>query len=55
LASNYSTTLGFFDESSVTLGHECRVVLMGNTEEQLRRFAELLPKDVVLCRDQTLQ
>lgn len=55
LASNDSTTLGFFDKSKITLDHECRFVLMGNTDEQLRNFVELLPQERGLCLEKTLQ
>ncbi len=39
--SNGVASLGWFDDSIVALGPDCRVVLVGNSDEQLRRFAEL--------------
>jgi hypothetical protein len=38
---NGVTTLGWFDASTVALDPGCRVVLIGNTDEQLRNFTEL--------------
>ncbi len=38
---NGTTTLGWFDASTVALDPSCHVVLIGNSDEQLRRFAEL--------------
>jgi len=39
--SNGVASLGWFDDSIVALGPDCRVVLVGNSDEQLRRFTEL--------------
>jgi len=55
LSSNASATLGFFDESRITLDHECRIVLVGNTGEQIKQFADLLPKGQGLCVERTLR
>lgn len=38
---NGATTLGWFSASTIVLDSSCRVVLVDNTDEQLRRFAEL--------------
>jgi hypothetical protein len=38
---NGTTTLGWFDASTVALDPSCRIVLVGNTDEQLRKFVEL--------------
>jgi hypothetical protein len=54
IVSNTETTLGWFDETLASLGPDCRVVLIGNTERQLERFATLLPKKEVLCTDSKL-
>jgi hypothetical protein len=34
-------TLGWFDASIVAISPNCRVVLVGNTDEQLKKFVEL--------------
>jgi hypothetical protein len=47
-------TLGWFDETVATLGPDCRVVLIGNTEQQLDRFAALLPRKEAVCTDSKL-
>jgi hypothetical protein len=54
LASRETTTLGWFDTLKIALDDNCRVVLIGNTDEQLRRFADFLPKGEGLCMAQTL-
>ncbi len=38
---NGTTTFGWFDASTLALDPSCHVVLIGNSDEQLRRFAEL--------------
>jgi hypothetical protein len=53
LLMNGSATLGFFNETRITLDPECRIVLIDNTEEQLRHFAELSSKDGGLCFGKT--
>jgi hypothetical protein len=47
--SNGATTVGWFDQSKIVLDNDCRVVLVGNTEEQLMRFAGLLHSTNGLC------
>jgi hypothetical protein len=54
IVSNSVTTLGWVDETVATLGPDCRVVLIGNTEQELRSFAALLPKKESLCSDTKL-
>jgi hypothetical protein len=49
VASNDSATVGLFSESRININRECRVILIGNTEQQLRNFAQLLPKGGGLC------
>jgi hypothetical protein len=39
--SNGAATLGWFNEAMIALDRDCRVVLVGNTTEQLQRFAAL--------------
>jgi hypothetical protein len=51
IVSNSATTLGWFDETVAALGPDCRVVLIGNTEEELQRFAALLPGNTEVCSD----
>jgi len=48
---NNTATLGWYDETVATLGSDCRVVLIGNTDQQLERFAALLPKKEAICAD----
>jgi hypothetical protein len=50
---NNAAVLGWFDNSVLLLSGECRVVLVGNTEEQLKRFAALLPKNEGVCGGST--
>jgi hypothetical protein len=52
--SNITTTLGWVDETVASLGPDCRVVLIGNTEQQLERFTALLPKKEAVCSDSKL-
>lgn len=52
--ANNTATLGWFDQTVATLGPDCRVVLIGNTEQELERFAALLPKKEALCADSRL-
>ena len=52
--SNSGTTLGWFDQSKIALDNDCRVVLVGNTDEQLRRFAELIHSTKELCDGSSL-
>ena len=49
-----TATLGWFDETIATLGPDCRVVLIGNTEQELEKFADLVPKKEALCADSKL-
>jgi hypothetical protein len=49
--SSGAATLGWFSESKIALDRDCRVVLVGNTTEQLRRFADLLGNTKALCSD----
>jgi hypothetical protein len=51
---NNTATLGWFDETVATLGPDCRVVLIGNTDRQLEKFAALLPKNETICSDSKL-
>ena len=46
-----TATLGWFNETIVALGPECRVVLIGNTEQELSRFAALLQSKETICDD----
>lgn len=52
--SNGATTLGWFDQSQIALDNDCRVVLVGNTEEELKTFVGLLPKKESVCADSKL-
>jgi hypothetical protein len=52
--ANNSATLGWFDQTVATLGPDCRVVLIGNTEQELERFAALFPKKETICADSRL-
>jgi len=52
--ANNTATLGWYDETVATLGPDCRVVLIGNTEQELERFAALLPKKETICGDSKL-
>jgi hypothetical protein len=52
--ANNTAALGWYDETVATLGPDCRIVLIGNTEEQLERFAALLPKNEAICGDSKL-
>jgi hypothetical protein len=52
--ANNTGTLGWFDETVATLGPDCRVVLIGNTDQQLERFAALLPKNETICGNSKL-
>lgn len=49
-----TATLGLYDETIAALGPDCRVVLIGNTEQQLERFAALFPKKEPICSDAKL-
>jgi hypothetical protein len=49
--SNGAATLGWFNESKIALNRDCRVMLVGNTTEQLQRFADLLGNTKGLCSD----
>ena len=49
-----SATLGWFDETVANLSPDCHVVLIGNTEQELERFAALLPKKETICGDSKL-
>jgi hypothetical protein len=49
--ANDAAALGWFDAQTVALDGDCRVVLIGNTEEQLQRFAAVLPKNEQICSD----
>ena len=51
LASNNGATLGWFNESRIALDRNCRIVLVGNSNEQLRRFADLIGDTKSLCAD----
>jgi hypothetical protein len=47
--SNGTAALGWFDNSIVALAPGCRVVLIGNSDEQLRKFAELTGDAREIC------
>jgi hypothetical protein len=49
-----TAAVGWYDETVATLGPDCRVVLIGNTDQQLERFATLLPKKEAICSDSKL-
>jgi hypothetical protein len=44
-----TATLGWYDETIATLSPDCRVVLIGNTDQQLERFVGLLPNKESVC------
>jgi hypothetical protein len=54
IVSNSATTLGWIDETVAALGPDCRIVLIGNTDQQLERFAALVPKKEAICTDSKL-
>jgi hypothetical protein len=49
-----TTTLGWFDTSAVAVDPGCRVVLVGNSDEQLRNFSKLAGSVEGICGDATL-
>jgi hypothetical protein len=49
-----TATLGWYDETVAALGPDCRVVLIGNTEQELESFAALLPTKEAICSDSKL-
>jgi hypothetical protein len=51
IASNTTATMGWFDETVASLGPDCRVVLIGNTEQELQHFAALISKNKGICSD----
>lgn len=44
-----AVTLGYFNNSAVTLDPTCRIVLIGNTPEQLNYFVNLVPNTQGIC------
>jgi hypothetical protein len=48
-SSDGALAFGYFDNSRVELDSACHVVLIGNTDEQLRRFAELAGDTRTIC------
>jgi hypothetical protein len=52
--SSGTATLGWFNKSIIALDPSCRVVLVGNTEEQLRNFAELTNAKSGVCSDSAI-
>jgi len=51
VTSNGAMTLGWFHETKIALNRDCRVVLVGNTDEQLRRFFTLMQGTQSMCSD----
>jgi hypothetical protein len=45
--------LGYFKTSEVRMDPGCRVVLIGNTDAQLRQFASLIHKEQGVCNETT--
>ena len=50
-SNNGALALGYFNSSQVELDRSCHVILIGNTDDQLRRFAELTGDTTTICRD----
>jgi len=50
-----TATVGWYDETVAALGPDCRVVLIGNTEQELARFATLLHARETICSDSSLK
>ncbi|MGH7784579.1 MAG: hypothetical protein ACREO5_12150 [Candidatus Binatia bacterium] len=48
---NEALTLGYFNNSQVVPDPACQIVLVGNTDEQLRHFAELIGNARSVCGD----
>jgi hypothetical protein len=53
VTSNGAMTLGWFDETKIALDRDCRVVLVGNTDQQLTRFANLIHGTQSICSETT--
>jgi hypothetical protein len=51
---NGTSTLGWFDASVVAVEPGCRVVLVGNTDEQLRTFSKLAGNVEGICGNAVL-
>lgn len=49
--SNETLTLGYFNNSEIVLDPTCEIVLVGNTDEQLKHFAELTGNAKGICSD----
>jgi hypothetical protein len=49
--ANETTTFGFFNSSEIVLDPRCQVALVGNTNEQLKRFAKLVGNAKNICSD----
>jgi len=50
-ATNEAATFGFFNSSEMLLDPRCQVVLVGNTDEELKRFASLVRNVQNICND----
>jgi len=50
-ATNQGWTLGLFQSSEVTIDEKCHVVLVGNSDEQLKHFAALVNGVHGVCAD----
>jgi hypothetical protein len=50
-ATNETVNFGFFNSSEMHLDPRCQVVLVGNTDEELKRFAKLIPNMQNICSD----
>jgi hypothetical protein len=49
--SNGAATLGWLNESKIALDRDCRLVLVGNTTEQIQQVARLFGNTKGLCAD----
>jgi hypothetical protein len=50
-ATNAGWTLGFFNSSEIALDPRCQVVLIGNTEDQVKRISAIMGKMQGVCTD----
>ena len=51
--TNEQITFGAFDSSEIVLDPRCQIVLVGNTDEQLQRFAKLVRNAPNICSQVT--
>ena len=52
--SSATVSIGWFQNTNVSLDQGCHVVLIGNSDEQLRRFAVLTQNTRSICADKVL-